>query len=241
MRSSVSDQPSGPKRCWTAISTLWHIRQRMTSSQPGVCGSCVSCAGAAPPTAVVSASPAASTRARGLCDIDLHGVDDIPAVAEAVPGPGGGLDAAQTVSGARHERVAAPLRIPVELPASPRIAVPRSGEPAGGPGPPTVGGDIDARQLAFTGPGPPPDRDATRLSELGAVGRLDDERLHLERLERVDLLVVVHARRRVVGLHVEAVELIGLDHDAVDPFDGGRGDEARDERAGEIGRASCRE
>src|SRR5687768_9871534 len=181
MRSSVSDQPSGPKRCWTAISTLWHIRQRMTSSQPGVCGRLVSCAGAAPPTAVVIASPAASATARGLCDIDLHGVDDIPPVAEPVPGPGGGLEAAKTVGGARHERVAAPFRIPVELPASPGIAVPRSGEPAGGPRPSTVGGDVDARQLTFTRPGPAADRDPTRLSELGAVGGLDDERLHLER------------------------------------------------------------
>src|SRR5947207_5643849 len=95
MRSSVSDQPCGPKRCCTAISTLWQIMQRMISSQPGVCGIATSWAGAGM-TAAAAASAIASTRLR---HIHLDGMDDVPAIAEPVERAAGRLHAAEAVGG----------------------------------------------------------------------------------------------------------------------------------------------
>src|SRR6185503_10198813 len=203
MRSSVSDQPCGPKRCWTAISTLWQITQRMTSSQPGVFGISTSCA-PAPKTKDTATSAAASARLR---HIHLDGVDHVPAIAQAIERAAGGLHAAEAVGGARHDRVAAGGGVPRVFPLAPGVAVPVAGELAGGPRLAAIGGDVAASQITLAGPSPAPGGHAAGL-KLGALGRAHDDGLHLERLQRVDLLVVVHARRRVVGLHVEAVELI---------------------------------
>src|SRR4029453_12141234 len=153
MRSSVSDQPCGPKRCCTAISTLWQITQRMTSSQPGVFGISISCAW----PAGVATSAAASVRLR---HIHLHGVDDVPAVAEAVERAAGGLHAAQAVRRARHDRVAAGRRIEGVLPLAPRVAMPVTRERPGGPRLAPVGRDVDAREVTLAGPRPAPRRHA---------------------------------------------------------------------------------
>src|SRR4029453_10687534 len=89
MRSSVSDQPWGPKRCCTAISTLWQITQRMTSSQPGVFGISTSWAWA---DAAISVTASARLR-----HIHRDGVDHVPAIAEAVERAARGLHAAEAV------------------------------------------------------------------------------------------------------------------------------------------------
>src|SRR5262244_3225642 len=177
MRSSVSDQPCGPKRCCTAISTLWQITQRMTSSQPGVFGISTSCAWAAG----VTTSAAASATLR---HIHLHGVDDVPAVAQTIEGAAGGLHAAQAVRRARHDRVAAGGRIEGVLPLAPGVAMPVAREGAGGPRLAAVGGEVDAGEVTLAGPRPAPRGHAPR-GELGALAGTDDERLHLERLQRV--------------------------------------------------------
>src|SRR5436190_19374478 len=167
MRSSVSDQPCGPKRCCTAISTLWQITQRMISSQPGVLGISTSCAWAA--DAVASA--AASARLR---HIHLDGVDDVPAIAHAVERAAGGLHAAEAVGRAGHDRVAAGRRVPRVLPLAPGVAVPVADELAGRPRLAAVGGDVDAGQIALAGPGPAP-RGHAPGRQPGTLGRTDDD------------------------------------------------------------------
>src|SRR4051812_4743552 len=137
MRSNVSDQPCGPKRCCTAISTLWQIAQRMISSQPAVLGISTSCACAT----LAATSAAASARLR---HIHLDGVDDVPAVAQAVERAAGGLHAAEAVGGARHDRVAAGRGIEGVLPLAPRVAMPVAGELASRPRLAAVGGHVDA-------------------------------------------------------------------------------------------------
>src|SRR5688572_5797965 len=152
IRSRVSDQPWGPKRCCTAISTLWQITHRMTSSQPGVRGMSTSWANAT--------APVARTRAIArtvLRHIDLDGVDHVPAIPEPVEGSAGRLHAAEAVGGACHDRVGARAGVPVVLELPPRVAVPRAGEPARRPRLAAVGGDVDASQLALARPCPTPD------------------------------------------------------------------------------------
>src|SRR6266571_1267440 len=180
MRSSVSDQPLGPKRCCTAISRLWQITQRMTSSHPSVWGIGDGCArtdDAPSPTATPSPTSAAASSASR--HIDLDGVDDVPAVAEAVRRAASRLHAPETVAGPRHHREGAGLRVPVGLELPPRVALPRPGEPARGPRLSAVGGDVDPRELALARPRPAPDGDAAGC-ELGALGGPDDQRLDLE-------------------------------------------------------------
>src|SRR5919108_4827801 len=114
MRSSVSDQPCGPKRCCTAISTLWQITQRMTSSQPGVLGISTSCAGAGDAAAVAASMIATDA----LRHIHLHGVDDVPPVAQAVERAARRPHPPEAVGGPPHDRVGAPGGIPGVLPLS---------------------------------------------------------------------------------------------------------------------------
>src|SRR5213594_4182101 len=128
IRSSVSDQPWGPKRCCTAISTLWQITQRMTSSQPGVFGIGASCA----PTGA-TAAVSATANASALRHIDPDRMDDVPAIAEPVERARRRLDPPEAVRRARHQRVATGRGVPVGLPLAPRVAVPRRHEAAGAP------------------------------------------------------------------------------------------------------------
>src|SRR5688500_14167406 len=133
IRSSVSDQPCGPKRCCTAISTLWQITQRMTSSQPGVLGISTSCARAG----VAATSAAANATLR---HIHLDGMDHVPAVAEPVEGAAGRLHSPKAVGSTRHDGVVARHGVPRGFPLAPRVAVPRRHERAGRPRLAAVGG-----------------------------------------------------------------------------------------------------
>src|SRR5688572_21209813 len=122
MRSMITPQPIGPWRCCTAISTLWQITQRLTTRiHPSVCGM-GSWAIAARPAAPAATAPAKIARAAAtlrLRNVDFDRVDHVPAIAERVVCPRNGLDAAETVGGARHQRVAACRRVPVEFPFPP--------------------------------------------------------------------------------------------------------------------------